>query len=71
MFTIRFIKHGGKGHRSYSCTEYETTHKDGIVEVRMVLKDGSEYYEQVGPEEPYDIAYVTNEAGRTIDKVVL
>lgn len=70
MFTIRFIKHGGNGHKSYACAEYETEMKDEFVEVRMVLKDGSEYFEQVGDKEPYDIAYVTNEAGRTIDKIV-
>jgi len=70
MFTVRFIKHGGKGHKSYACSEYETIYKDEYVEVRMVLKDGSEYFEQIGDKEPYDIAYVTNEAGRTIDKIV-
>jgi len=70
MFTIRFIKHGGSGHVSFSATSYETTHDDDYVEVKMQLKDGSEYYEQVGPKQPYDLAYVTNEAGRTIDKIV-
>ena len=74
MFTIRFIKHGGRGHKSFSCSEYEVNLDNGtaeVVEVRMVLKDGSEYFEQIGPKEPFDIAYVTNEAGRTIDKIVL
>ena len=74
MFTIRFIKHGGRGHRSFACSEYEVNlnnEETTLVEVRMVLKDGSEYFEQVGPKEPYDIAYVTNEAGRTIDKITL
>ena len=70
MFTIRFIKHGGRGHVSFSASQYETIHGDENVEVRMILKDGSEYFEQVGPKEPYDIAYVTNETGRTIDKIV-
>lgn len=70
MFTIRFIKHGGNGHKSFACTEYETVFKDTCVEVRMVLKDGTEYFEQIGDNEPYDVAYVTNEAGRTIDKIV-
>jgi hypothetical protein len=69
MFTIRFIKHGGRGHVSYSCTSYETTHNERNIEVKMALKDGTEYYEQIGATEPFDIAYVTNEAGRTIDKI--
>ena len=71
MFTIRFIKHGGRGQTSYCCTKYDTEYRDGILEVVMILKDGNEYFEQIGPSEPYDIAYVTNEAGRTIDKLVL
>ena len=71
MFTIRFIKHGGRGHVSFSCTSYETTIESDVVEVKMVLKDGSEYFEQIGGTQPYDIAYVTNEAGRTIDKIAL
>lgn len=71
MFTIRFIKHGGNGHKSYACSEYETSHEGEYVEVRMVLKSGEEYFEQIGATQPYDIAYVTNEAGRTIDKIVV
>jgi hypothetical protein len=71
MFTIRFIKHGGRGHKSYACIEYETTHGTDEVEVKMVLKDNTEYFEQIGPNTPYDVAYVTNEAGRTIDKIVV
>jgi len=70
MFTIRFIKHGGNGHVSYSATSYETTHRETTVEVKMQLQDGSEYHEQIGAAEPFDIAYVTNAAGRTIDKIV-
>ena len=71
MFTIRFIKHGGRGQTSYTCRKYETVIGEGCLEVILTLKDDSEYYEQIGPTEPYDIAYVTNEAGRTIDKLVL
>ena len=71
MFTIRFIKNGGKGHRSYSCSEYETTIRDEFIEVRMVLKCGTEIDELVGAGQDYELAYVTNEAGRTIDKVTL
>jgi hypothetical protein len=71
MFTIRFIKHGGRGQTSYICRKYETNVSDGYLEVVMTLKDETEYFEQIGPTEPYDIAYVTNEAGRTIDKLVL
>lgn len=71
MFTIRFIKHGGMGHVSYSAGFYETTRRENMAEVKMTMSDGSEYYEQIGPTEPFDIAYVTNDNGRTIDKIVL
>ncbi len=71
MFTIRFIKHGGRGATNYSITSYETVIEEDSVDVIMTLKDGSTYHEQIGPKEPYDIAYVTNEAGKTIDKIVL
>ncbi len=71
MFTIRFIKHGGRGTQNYSVTSYETDIGDNCVDVAMTLKDGSTYHEQIGPTQPYDIAYVTNEAGKTIDKIVL
>lgn len=70
MFTIRFIKHDGKGHTSYSCSSYSTNHRDGYVDVRMVMKEG-DYHEQVGDEQPYGVAYVTNEAGKTIDKIAV
>jgi hypothetical protein len=71
MFTIRFIKHGGRGQTSYICRKYDTEVREGELEVIMTLKDDTEYFEQIGPTSPYDIAYVTNEAGRTIDKLVL
>lgn len=71
MFTIRFIKHGGRGQTSYICRKYDTEYRDGLLEVEMTFKDDTVYFEQIGPTEPYDIAYVTNEAGRTIDKLVL
>lgn len=71
MFTIKFIKLGGRGHRSFCCSEYETSLDDITIEVRMVMSDGEEVTENVGPDSDYSVAYVTNEAGRTIDKVIV
>lgn len=70
MFTVRFLKHGGAGHRSYSCVTYEVTQKEDRADVKMELQNGDMYVEQIGPESTYEIAYVTNESGKTIDKVV-
>lgn len=71
MFTIRFIKHGGRGHTAYSCAKYSTVLETDHTEVCMTTADGEQVFEQIGPTEPYDIAYVTNEAGRTIDKITV
>ena len=71
MFTIRFIKHAGAGHKSYSVQAYSTDVRDDHVRVDMELKDGTMYVEEVGPTQPYDIAYVSNDSGKTVDKIVL
>jgi len=71
MFTIRFVQHHDKDrYKSYSCRAYDVRH-DGTGEatVRMHFPDGETYEEQVGPETPYDVAYVTNIDSRTIDVV--
>lgn len=71
MFTIRFVQHHDKDrYKSYSCRAYDVRH-DGTGEatVRMHFPDGEMYEEQVGPETPYDVAYVTNIDSRTIDVV--
>lgn len=71
MFTIRFIKHGNRGTLNYVAVSYSTESGEDSVEVRIVLKNGSEHSERVGPEEPYDTAYVANEAGKTVDKITV
>jgi hypothetical protein len=71
MFTIRFVQHDDKErYKSYSCRAYDV-HHDGTGEaiVRMHFTDGELYEEQVGPETPYEVAYVTNVDSRTIDVV--
>jgi hypothetical protein len=69
MFTLRFIKHGGNGYRSFAATEYEVNppeDKDGVVTVDMTV-DGETVTEYLHDTEPFDIAYVTNMEGKTID----
>ena len=39
MFTIRFIKHGGRGTTNYSATSYETEIREDSIQVRMEGKD--------------------------------
>jgi hypothetical protein len=70
MFTLRFIKHGGRGHKAFTAASYEVDIQDNFVEVAMTT--GSEVvYEQIGPTQPYDVAYVTNVSGRTVDKITV
>lgn len=81
MFVLRFIKHGGNGYKSFSCDEYEVSSVEGsdAVEVKMITHaaeqpdDGETLseavFERVGSTEPYDLAYVTNRDGKTIDTV--
>lgn len=69
MFTIRFLKRSGDGYVSYLCTIYEVTRCPDKVAVEMVLGDNELRVEWVGLDYPYDVAYVTNEASKTIDKI--
>jgi hypothetical protein len=34
------------------------------------LDDDNPYYEQIGGQDPYNQAYVTNSDGRTIDRII-
>lgn len=70
MFTIRFIKHKKQGYATYSVTSYETTHNLDQTDVVMSLADGQDMTESIGPDVLFDCAFVTNTAGRTIDKIV-
>lgn len=71
MFTIRFIKHGGKGYRSFSTEKYDVNpafeRGDGAPSVEIIMDDDT--CEYVGPHDPYDTAFVTNSTGRTIDRI--
>lgn len=71
MFTIRFVKHHNKDeYKSYACRAYDVRHTDeGEARIMMHFPDGEMYEEQVGPDTPYDIAYVTNIDSRTIDVI--
>lgn len=71
MFTIRFNTHQSSDvYKSYSCRAYFVTHTDaGEARIRMDFPDGSNYEEQVGPDTPYDVAFVTNGESRTIDVI--
>lgn len=78
MFTLRFDGHDGR-YVVYGCERYSVRYNEGVnpegtitaTVVRMFrhIDDDNPYYEQIGDKEPYSVAYVTNAAGRTIDRI--
>ena len=71
MFTIRFVQPDGV-YRSFSVVNYQVSRDpDGSVEVSMSRKLNCQdsVSEYVGPNEDYDVAYITNMEGKTIDVV--
>ncbi len=70
MFTIRFVR-PDKSYKSCAVVQYRVVQGAGSVNVAMsrTLDGDSEYLEHVGPEEEFEIAYITNINGRTIDVV--
>ena len=71
MFTIRFIR-PDQGYKSFSVANYEITRDQcSNVKVTMSRKPGGQdsFSEYVGADEDYDVAYVTNPDGRTIDVI--
>ncbi len=70
MFTIRFVR-PDKSYKSCAVVQYQVVQGSGSVGVAMsrTLDDGSDYLEHVGSEEEFEIAYITNINGRTIDVV--
>jgi len=71
MFTIRFIKPDGV-YRSFSVVSYQVTRcQEGVVEVSLSKKLNCQdsVIEYVGPAEEFDVAYISNLDGKTIDVV--
>ena len=71
MFTIRFIKPDGV-YRSFSVVSYQVTrYENGVAEVSLSKKLNCQdsVIEYVGQEEEFDVAYVSNLEGKTIDVV--
>ena len=70
MFTIRFVRHD-KSYKSYAVAQYQVEQGLGCMSVAMsrTLEDDSSSCKHVGPEEEFEIAYITNINGRTIDVV--
>lgn len=71
MFTIRFIQPDGV-YRSYSVVSYQVTREgSGNAEVSLSRKLNCQdsVSEYVGQGEEYDVAYITNLEGKTIDVV--
>ena len=71
MFTIRFIEPSGV-YRAYSVVSYQVTREgSGNAEVSLSRKlncqDSTSEY--VGQGEAYEVAYVTNLEGKTIDVI--
>lgn len=71
MFTIRFIEPSGV-YRAYSVVSYQVTREgSGNAEVSLSRKLNCQdsVSEYVGQGETYDVAYITNLEGKTIDVV--
>ncbi len=47
----------------------EATKRYRSVQMFRTLADDNPYYEQVGETQPYGVAYVTNDAGKTVDRI--
>ncbi len=71
MFTIRFIEPDGV-YRSYSVVSYEvqrTQEGNAQVSLSRKLNCQDSVSEFVGATEQFDVAYITNTEGKTIDVV--
>ncbi len=71
MFTVRFVRRD-KSYKSYAVVQYQVERGPEnrvSVEMSRTLDGDSCHYEHVGPEEEFEIAYITNINGRTIDVV--
>ena len=70
MFTVRFVRRD-KSYKSCAVVQYQVVQGPESISIAMsrTLDDGYDYLEHVGPEEEFEIAYITNINGRTIDVV--
>jgi len=71
MFTIRFVR-TDRDYKSYSVVSYEVsrgTNGGACVEMSRKLNGQDSFGEYVGEGETYEIAYITNLDGKTIDVV--
>ncbi len=79
MFTIRFEMHENNSYVVYQCERYSVRYNEGVTEdgsitatvVRMFrsIDDDNPFFENISSENPIKCAYVTNESGRTIDRI--
>jgi hypothetical protein len=84
MLTLKFYRHPEDSYDVYSCERYKLSIEErpeakeaepNTVPLRTVvlmfryLNDDNPYYASVGDLEPYGIAYVMNDAGKTIDTI--
>lgn len=70
MFTIRFVR-PDRDYKAYSVVSYDVKRGSEHAEVEMSRKlNGQDSFtEYVGADERYEIAYITNLDGKTIDVV--
>ena len=70
MFTVRFVRRD-KTYKSYAVVQYQVEQGPECISVEMsrTLDGDSCHCEHVGPDEEFEIAYITNINGRTIDVV--
>ncbi len=69
MFTLRFIRQAERGYDNVAATRYSVEPGQEGTRVILTLPNGTEEEYTVGPQEYYCVCYVTNTAGKTIDKV--
>lgn len=71
MFTVRFIRPDGV-YRSFSVISYEVKRDlqgDAAISISRKLNCQDAIVKNVGKKHEYDVAFITNGAGRTIDVI--
>jgi hypothetical protein len=69
MFTLRFIRHGERGYDNIAAARYSVEKHEDDSRIIVTLPNGTEEEYTVGAQEYYAVCYITNTAGKTIDKV--
>lgn len=79
MFTVRLERHASGKYDVLSCQRYSVSESEcgtqeiasRFKEIRLFrsLDDDDPHFEFIGPEQMYAVAFITNSAGKTIDRI--